>query len=43
MEKAYIDAALGKTNGSRKMAAELLNITLDSLHYRIDKLSNKAP
>ncbi|MDD4340010.1 MAG: sigma-54 dependent transcriptional regulator [Syntrophales bacterium] len=42
VEKAYIDAALGKTNGSRKMAAELLNITLDSLHYRIDKLSDKS-
>jgi len=43
VEKAYIDAALEKTSGSRKMAADLLNITLDSLHYRIDKLSNKAP
>jgi two-component system response regulator PilR (NtrC family) len=42
VEKAYIDAALRKTSGSRKMAADLLNITLDSLHYRIDKLSNKA-
>jgi len=42
VEKAYIDAALEKTSGSRKMAADLLNITLDSLHYRIDKLSNKA-
>lgn len=42
LEKAYIESALKKTAGSRKLAADLLNITLDSLHYRIDKLGVKS-
>ena len=41
LEKIYIEKALEKTGGSRKMAADLLHVTLDSLHYRIDKLEKK--
>jgi two-component system response regulator PilR (NtrC family) len=33
-----IEKALQKTKGSKTKAAELLNVTLDSLRYRIEKL-----
>jgi two-component system response regulator PilR (NtrC family) len=38
IEKIIIEKALQKTNGSKVKAAELLNVTLDSLRYRIEKL-----
>jgi two-component system, NtrC family, response regulator PilR len=38
-EKHLIEKALKKTNGSRSKAADLLNITVDSLKYRMEKLS----
>jgi len=37
IEKVFIEKALLKTKGSKKKAAELLNITFDSLRHRIDK------
>ncbi len=37
-EKALIEKALLKASGSKTRAAELLGISYDSLHYRIDKL-----
>lgn len=38
IEKTIIEKALQKTKGSKKKAAELLNITFDSLRHRIEKL-----
>ena len=38
IEKVMIEKALQKTKGSKTKAAELLNVTLDSLRYRIEKL-----
>ena len=38
IEKIMIEKALQKTNGSKGKAAELLNVTFDSLRYRIEKL-----
>jgi two-component system response regulator PilR (NtrC family) len=38
IEKIMIEKALQKTNGSKVKAAELLNVTFDSLRYRIEKL-----
>ncbi len=38
IERIFIEKALQKTGGSRKKTAELLNVTADSLHYRMDKL-----
>ncbi|MDQ5985632.1 MAG: Regulatory protein AtoC [Syntrophus sp. SKADARSKE-3] len=38
-EKNLIEKALKKTNGSRSKAADLLKITVDSLKYRMEKLS----
>jgi len=38
VEKVIIEKALQKTKGSKKKAAELLNVTFDSLRYRIEKL-----
>jgi two-component system response regulator PilR (NtrC family) len=38
VEKIMIEKALQKTNGSKVKAAELLNVTFDSLRYRIEKL-----
>jgi two-component system response regulator PilR (NtrC family) len=38
IEKIIIEKALQKTSGSKVKAAELLNVTLDSLRYRIEKL-----
>jgi len=37
IEKVFIEKALLKNKGSKKKAAELLNITFDSLRHRIDK------
>jgi len=38
VEKVIIEKALQRAKGSKKRAAELLNITFDSLRYRIEKL-----
>jgi len=38
IEKVMIEKALQKTKGSKTKAAELLNVTFDSLRYRIEKL-----
>lgn len=38
VERIFIEKALQKTGGSRKKTAELLKVTADSLHYRMDKL-----
>lgn len=38
IEKQLIEKALVKTKGSKTKAAEFLNISLDSLRYRIEKL-----
>jgi len=38
LEKIIIEKALQKTGGSRKKTADLLGVTTDSLHYRMDKL-----
>lgn len=38
-EKRLIEKVLKKVGGSRAKAAELLHITVDSLKYRLDKLS----
>ncbi|KQC08822.1 MAG: Fis family transcriptional regulator [Smithella sp. SDB] len=38
IEKIMIEKALQKTNGSKVKAAELLNVSFDSLRYRIEKL-----
>jgi len=38
IERIFIEKALQKTGGSRKKTAELLKVTADSLHYRMDKL-----
>jgi len=38
IEKIMIGKALRKTNGSKVKAAELLNVSFDSLRYRIEKL-----
>ena len=38
-EKRLIEKVLKKVGGSRARAAELLHITVDSLKYRLDKLS----
>jgi two-component system response regulator PilR (NtrC family) len=38
IEKIMIEKALQKTNGSKVKAAELLNVTFESLRYRIEKL-----
>jgi two-component system response regulator PilR (NtrC family) len=37
-EKALIEKAIEKANGSKTRAAELLKISYDSLHYRSEKL-----
>ncbi len=39
MEREYILRAMGMANGSKQRAAELLGITVDSLKYRLTKLS----
>ena len=38
LEKIIIEKAIQKTGGSRKKTADLLGVTIDSLHYRMDKL-----
>jgi len=38
LERILIEKALLKTGGSRKKTADLLGVTTDSLHYRMDKL-----
>jgi two-component system response regulator PilR (NtrC family) len=38
IEKVMIEKALQRTKGSKTKAAELLNVTFDSLRYRIEKL-----
>jgi len=38
IERIIIKKALQKTNGSKVKAAELLNVSFDSLRYRIEKL-----
>jgi two-component system response regulator PilR (NtrC family) len=38
IESAFIKKALEMTNGSKSKAAELLNVSLDSLRYRLEKL-----
>jgi two-component system response regulator PilR (NtrC family) len=38
VEKIIIEKALLKTRGSKKRAADLLNVSFDSLRYRIEKL-----
>ncbi len=38
IERIFIEKALQKTGGSRKKTADLLKVTADSLHYRMDKL-----
>jgi two-component system response regulator PilR (NtrC family) len=38
IEKIIIEKALQKTNRSKVKTAELLNVTFDSLRYRIEKL-----
>jgi len=37
-ERTLMKKALRKTGGSKTKAAKLLNVTLDSLRYRFDKL-----
>jgi two-component system response regulator PilR (NtrC family) len=38
IESAFIKKALEMANGSKSKAAELLNVSLDSLRYRLEKL-----
>jgi len=38
IERGLIQKALNKTQGSKSKAAKLLNVSLDSLRYRIEKL-----
>jgi two-component system response regulator PilR (NtrC family) len=38
IERTFIEKALQKAGGSKKKTAELLRLTADSLHYRMDKL-----
>ncbi|HRS98099.1 MAG TPA: helix-turn-helix domain-containing protein, partial [Smithella sp.] len=38
VEKMLIEKALLKAKGSKKKAADLLNISFDSLRYRMEKL-----
>lgn len=38
IEAAYLRKAMKATNGNKKEAAELLNLTLRSMRYRLDKL-----
>jgi len=38
VEKVMIEKALQRAKGSKKRAAELLNVSFDSLRYRIEKL-----
>jgi two-component system response regulator PilR (NtrC family) len=38
IEKKMIEKALQRAKGSKKRTAELLNITFDSLRYRMEKL-----
>lgn len=38
IERTFIEKALQKAGGSKKKTAELLKVTADSLHYRMDKL-----
>jgi len=42
LEKGLIEKALLKAQGSKAKAAELLNISYDSLHYRSEKLGIRA-
>jgi two-component system response regulator PilR (NtrC family) len=39
IEKIMIEKALQRTKGSKAKAAKLLNVTFDSLRYRMQKLS----
>jgi len=41
IEKAYVEKALELARGDKARAAELLQINLRSLRYRLDKLSIK--
>jgi two-component system response regulator PilR (NtrC family) len=38
IEKDYLLKALELSNGSKKKAAELLGLTLDSIKYRLKKI-----
>jgi two-component system, NtrC family, response regulator PilR len=38
IEKKFIEKALQKAKGSKTRAGELLQVTFDSLRYRIEKL-----
>jgi two-component system response regulator PilR (NtrC family) len=38
IEKIMIEKALQRTKGSKAKAARLLNVTFDSLRYRMEKL-----
>jgi two-component system response regulator PilR (NtrC family) len=38
IERKMIEKALQRAKGSKKRTAELLNITFDSLRYRMEKL-----
>jgi Transcriptional regulator containing PAS, AAA-type ATPase, and DNA-binding domains len=38
IEKIIIEKALLRTKGSKTKAAKLLNVTFDSLRYRMEKL-----
>jgi two-component system response regulator PilR (NtrC family) len=41
IERLLIKKALQKTNGSKTKAAKLLNVSFDSLRYRLEKLDMK--
>jgi transcriptional regulator with PAS, ATPase and Fis domain len=42
-EKRAISNALKKTDGSKKEAAELLNISIRNLYYKIERHGIKQP
>lgn len=43
IERAYLKKALDCSNGNKNKAAELLNLSLRSLRYRLEKLSLELP
>ncbi len=42
IERAYIKRALEESHGNKQKAAELLDINIRSLRYRLDKLENES-
>jgi two-component system response regulator PilR (NtrC family) len=42
IESAYLKKAMEVTGGDKKKAADLLNLSLRSLRYRLDKIVSDA-